>query len=75
MYEHSELRHGLACAMDASDASVLGAHARTRSRIAACAHALAHEAVLLAHQTTSAHLAGRHLFEIVLMCVPALRDT
>ena len=55
--------------------SVPRVHARSRSRVTACAHALAHEAVILAHRKTSVRFAGRHRFDFMLMYVLTLRDT
>ena len=60
--------------MDAHDDSVLGAHARSRSRVTACAHDLAHKTVILAHRTTFVRLAGHHRFDFMLMHVLTLRD-
>ena len=59
---------------DGSDDSRLGARPRSRWRVAARAHALAHEAVILAHRKTSVRFAGRHRFEFMLMHMLTLRD-
>ena len=50
--------------------SRLGARARSCSRDAARAHALALEAVLSPHRTASARSAGRHLFKLMTIRTP-----
>ena len=52
------------------DASVACARARSCSRVAARAHALALEAVLSPHRTASARSAGRHLFKTMMIRMP-----